>query len=59
LEKHPNDIPLFNKDGLIIKFAQVSPEDYKEVMKYRWHKGAHYMQKELLKEKIYKCINFY
>lgn len=38
IKKHPGEIPLRNKDGLIIDFALVSPEDYEDVMKYKWHK---------------------
>ena len=42
LTDHPGEIPIRNNEGIIVAFAQVSPEDYEEVMKYKWHKHNKY-----------------
>jgi hypothetical protein len=39
MEGHEYDVPLKNKYGLIVDFAFVDPEDFKNVMKYSWSKN--------------------
>ena len=47
LKQHLNEIPIRNKHGLITNFAKVSPEDYDEVMKHKWHKIDSYAKTKI------------
>lgn len=60
---HPGEIPLYNIDNEIVKFAQVSPDDYIKVNEHTWsfNKGVGYAyneKKESMHSFVFKLHHF-